>query len=83
MTPARRAVIEDDNPGQFSHRINGTYPDGTPLSTMPAAILAVLPVLPSGLEYRFLGQHLILLDTKANVILDRLPCAIGCVEVVD
>ena len=72
------AVIMDDNPGEFSHDINGIYPDGKPYSTVPGTILAVLPALPDGVEYRFLGRHLILLDSRANVILDRIPYAIEC-----
>jgi hypothetical protein len=76
------AAIMDDNPGEFSNEINGTYPEGNPLSTVPPNILAVLPRLPDDIQYRFLGRHLILLDTRANVILDRIPFAIhlrGCV----
>ena len=80
MTPQTLEAILDDNPGQFSHRINGDYPKRRPLSTMPGTFLAVLPALPDGLEYRFLGHQLILHDTRANVILDRMPCAIECVE---
>jgi len=72
------AVIMDDNPGEFSHEINGIYPGGKPYSTVPGTILAVLPTLPDAVEYRFLGRHLILLDTRANVILDRIPHAIEC-----
>jgi hypothetical protein len=83
MDPVTLAVVMDDNPGGFVHRVNGTYPKRRPLSTMPGNILAVLPFLPDGLEYRFLGHDLILLDTRANVILDRISCAIECVEVVD
>jgi hypothetical protein len=33
--------------------------------------------------FRFLGRDLILHDTRANVILDRISCVIECVEVVD
>lgn len=69
-------VIMDDNPGEFSHDINGIYPEGKPYSTVPGAILAALPALPADVEYRFLGRHLILLDIRANVILDHLPYAI-------
>ena len=47
---------------------------------MPGTFLLVLPVLPGGLEYRFLGPHLILHDTKANVILDIMSCAIACLD---
>ena len=70
------AAIMDDNPGEFSNQINGTYPEEKPLSTVPPNILAVLPRLPDDIQYRFLGRHLILLDTRANVILDRIPYAI-------
>jgi hypothetical protein len=74
------AAIMDDNPGEFFTQINGTYPEGKPLSTVPPNILAVLPRLPDDIQYRFLGRHLILLDTRANVILDRIPYAIQCTD---
>jgi hypothetical protein len=80
MTPEILATIKDDNPGQFSHRINGDYPKRRPLSTMPGAFLLVLPALPDGLEYRFLGPNLVLHDTRANVILDTMSCAIACLD---
>ena len=71
-------AIVDDNPGAFKHRINGTYPD-LPLSTVPPNVLAVLPKLPDDLQYRFVGQHLVLIDGRSRVIVDRirfvLPCA--------
>jgi hypothetical protein len=73
-----RAAIMDENPGAFSTRINGTYPKERPVSTVPSNILALLPRLPDDIQYRFLGPHLVLHDTRANVILDRLPCAIRC-----
>lgn len=72
------AAIMDENPGEFSNEINGTYPEDRPLSTMPAHLLAVLPALPDDIQYRFVGSHLILLDTRANLILDRIPHAIKC-----
>jgi hypothetical protein len=78
------AAIMDDSPGEFSNEINSTYKEGKPLSTVPPNILAVLPRLPDDIQYRFLGRHLILLDTRASVILDRIPFAIrslDCVEV--
>jgi hypothetical protein len=37
---------------------------------MPPQMLAPLPDLPKGLEYRFLGRRLILLDDAADIILD-------------
>jgi hypothetical protein len=49
---------------------NTPYPDGVPLSTMPPAILGVLPKLPPEVDYRFVGRHLILRDVAANIIVD-------------
>jgi hypothetical protein len=76
--PGTMATIMDENPGDLSRRINRAYPTGKPLASMPAGILAVLPRLPDDLQYRFLGRALILIDTRANLILDRMPCAIAC-----
>jgi hypothetical protein len=78
MTAKVWAVIMDDNPGEFRHAINASYPDGATRSTMPGVVLARLPRLPDGIEFRFLGRHLILFDVKANTIIDRLPYAIHC-----
>jgi len=74
------AVIMDDNPGTFPVRVNGAYPRKQPLSSVPSNILAALPRLPDDVEYRFVGRHLILLDIRARVILDRIPYAIEYVQ---
>ena len=70
--------ILDDNPGEFGHRVDGTYPKERTLSTVPANLLAVLPLLPEDIQYRFLGRHLILHDARANTIIDRMTCAVPC-----
>jgi hypothetical protein len=81
--PSTCASILDDNPGAFDYSINGTYPKRRPLSTVPPGILMLLPRLPADVEYRFLGRHLILHDSRANVILDRILEAIECREIHD
>lgn len=68
-------------PRRVFNEINGIYPEEKPFSTMPGTILAALPALPDDVQYRFLG-HLILLDMRSNVILDRIPYAIRCVDTV-
>lgn len=70
-----RGIIWDEGPGAgaFTLQVNGTYPENQPLSTVPAAILESLPRLPDGIEYRFVGRHLILRDARANVIIDFIP----------
>ncbi len=72
------AAIMDDNPGEFALDVNANYPDELPLSTVPASVLAILPELPRGMEYRFVGRHLILRDAQANVIVDYVPFALFC-----
>ena len=70
------AAIMDDNPGKVSVKMNDSYPDGKPLSTVPPNILALLPPLPDDIQYRFLGRNLILYDTKARLVVDRIPSAL-------
>jgi len=69
--------IMDENPGPFPTRINDAYPKTQPLSTVPPNLLARLPKLPDGIEYRFVGSNLILHDTRSNLIVDRIPEAIS------
>jgi hypothetical protein len=72
------AAILDDNPGEFSYKVNASYPKDRPLSTVPPSILEALPRLPEDVYYRFLRRDLILHDLRANVILDRIDEAIRC-----
>jgi hypothetical protein len=57
-------------------RINAAYPEKLPLATVPPLILDALPRLPEGLEYRFMGNDLILRDTKANLVADFINGAV-------
>src|SRR5438876_1738256 len=50
MNANRWAAIMDDNPGEFPVQINGSYPGGKPLSTVPPNILAALPRLPDDIQ---------------------------------
>jgi hypothetical protein len=67
-----KAAIREDNPGTIPFKVNGTYPKDAPLATMPPNVLAALPELPEGLEYRFIDKHLILRDVEANLIVDYM-----------
>jgi hypothetical protein len=71
-----RASINDENPKAIRFQVNGRYPDDVPLSTMPPAVLQNLPKLPEALEYRFVGESLILLDPLAHIVVDFVPRAI-------
>jgi len=71
-----KASIMDENPGPIKLQINGRYPDTVPLATMPPQVLAELPKLPQELEYRFIGERLILLDVPAHLIVDYIEEAL-------
>ena len=71
-----KATILDENPGKIALTVNSRYPDQVPLSTVPPQVLETLPKLPDELEYRFIGERLILLDTHAHTIADYMDNAI-------
>jgi hypothetical protein len=74
-----KASIMDENPVDpvaLKLTVNGRYPDTVPLSTIPPQVLQTLPQLTEDLEYRFIGDWLILLDTHAHVIADFIDNAL-------
>lgn len=76
--PDTVAAIMDDSPSEFDVDVNDTYSKKRSLATMPTKILLLLPDLAPDLEYRFVGRHLILLDVRANMIVDEIPYALRC-----
>jgi hypothetical protein len=70
-----KASIMDENPVGITLTVNGRYPDSVPLSTVPPQVLQTLPKLNEDIEYRFIGDRLILLDTHAHVIADFIEDA--------
>jgi len=65
-----KASIMDENPGVPNLSVNDRYPDAIPLSTMPPQVLKALPKLEEDLEYRFIGERLVLMDAHAHIIVD-------------
>lgn len=65
-----KASIMDENPGVPNLAVNDRYPDAIPLSTMPPQVLKALPKLEEELEYRFVGERLVLMDAQAHTIID-------------
>ncbi len=65
-----RASIMDENPGVPDLIVNDRFPDAMPLSTMPPQVLKTLPKLEEDLEYRFIGERLVLMDAHAHNIID-------------
>lgn len=68
--PQIKASLMDENPMKADVSINGRYPDAIPMSTMPPDVLAALPPLGTDLEYRFVGNRLVLLDIQSHLIID-------------
>jgi len=71
-----KATIMDENPSVMRLAVNARYPEQVPFSTMPPQVLAMLPRLPEEIEYRFIGNQLILLDIHAHTIVDYLDNAL-------
>ena len=68
--------IMDENPVGVRVTVNGRYPDTVPVSTVPPQVLQTLPKLSEDMEYRFIGDRLILLDAHAHVIADFIDHAL-------
>ena len=67
---ALKASIMDENPGVPSLKVNERYPDTVPVSTIPPQVLEQFPKLPEEMEFRFVGNDMILMDTHAHIVAD-------------
>jgi hypothetical protein len=67
--------ILDEYTGNFVLRVNQSYPDSMPFSSVPLPILEGLPKLPDALAYRFVGDRLILLDPHGRLVVDIMEKA--------
>lgn len=70
------AEIDDDGPSPVTPAIHLRFPGAAPMATMPPALLSALPPLPKALEYRIVGQYLVLRDVEAALIVDFIPATI-------
>jgi hypothetical protein len=57
-------------------KVNGRF-DWTFGALMPGCVITALPPLPDELQYRFVGQDLVLVDIDAGLIVDILPLALS------
>jgi hypothetical protein len=78
MAPQVKETIRQGEPVRVRIRLkaNDTYPPGLPVTTVPPTLLQLLPPLPNELEYRIVKRDLLLLDTKANLVVDLIRDAI-------
>jgi len=58
-------------------RVDDPYPGEVPLQSTPPSLLLNLPPLPAELEYRVVGDALVLRDIEANLIVDFIRKAIS------
>jgi hypothetical protein len=72
-TNARATIRQGDPVKAVRLRVNQSYPDGLPYTTVPPTLLLKLPNLPGEVAYRIVGRDLVLLDVKANLVVDWIP----------
>jgi hypothetical protein len=68
--PAEQQAMFIEVPAVPVVRVNDFYPPDAPLATVPPLLLQQLEPLPPELQYRFLGNALILLDVDTRLIVD-------------
>lgn len=73
---ARKTIRQGSPVKPFRLRVNDTYPETLPVTTMPPALLLALPQLPEGIAYRIVGRDLILQDVDARLIVDFIHHAL-------
>ena len=71
-TPADRKALFEELPRGIKLAVNQAYPTTLPLVSVPAKLLARLPMLPETLEYRLIDRYFLLRDRDANLIVDVL-----------
>ncbi len=66
------ASLRHSEPVQLHLRVNEPYPANVPLQSTPPSLLLNLPKLPQEVEYRIEGRGLVLLDVRANLVVDLI-----------
>jgi hypothetical protein len=64
--------LQHAEPVHLRLRVNESYPANVPLQSMPPSLLLNLPKLPQEVEYRIEGRGLVLLDVRANLVVDLI-----------
>lgn len=76
---APRKTIDEGEGESLSRlvlRVNDTYPEALPMTTMPPTLLLKFPQLPKEVAYRIVGRDLVLLDVEADLIVDFIRGAL-------
>lgn len=67
----RQAILEAETKG-VPLKVNYPYPETKEITQMPPTLLLKLPQLPKEVRYRFVRQHLMLVDTDNDLIIDYM-----------
>jgi hypothetical protein len=68
-----KATINQGAPLRKVHlHVNEIYPESIPYTSVPPTMLQKLPKLPEEVAYRAVSSDLVLLDVKANLVVDYL-----------
>jgi hypothetical protein len=74
QAPHAKATMRQGAPLTKVHlHVNEIYPESTPYTSVPPTMLQNLPKLPEEVAYRAVSSDLVLLDVKANLVVDYLP----------
>ena len=65
----KQTILEGETKG-VPLKVNYPYPETKELTEMPATLLLKLPQLPKEVKYRFVGRHLLLVDSDNSLIVD-------------
>jgi hypothetical protein len=68
--PAIRRTLVQGSPVRVELYVNKPYPDTIPVTTMPPTLLAHFPKLPKQMEYRIVGDSLVLEDLESRLVID-------------
>ena len=71
----REVVLEADTKG-VPLKVNYPYPETKELTQMPPTLLLKLPQLPKEVKYRYVGRHMLLVDTDNGLIVDYMTNAL-------
>lgn len=67
----RETILEADTKG-VPMRVNYPYPETKELAQIPPTLLLKVPQLPKEVKYRFVGRHMLLVDTDNGLIVDYM-----------
>lgn len=67
----REVVLEADTKG-VPLKVNYPYPETKELTQMQPTLLLKLPQLPKEVKYRYVGRHMVLVDTDNGLIVDYM-----------